>query len=134
MRTCSSCNESYEHYGQRCSLCRPCKRVYDREYHKNRTKETKQRKQKLQIERITRNKKFIWEYLSKSSCETCGEDDTVVLEFDYKDQSEKEYTISNMYDSSLEKIKIEIAKCRVLCANCHRRHTAKQLGWYKYLE
>lgn len=134
MRICSSCKNSYENYGQRCSLCRACKRVYDREYHKKRTTEAKKRKQELQIERIHRNKRFIWGILEESSCETCGEDDTVVLEFDHKDQSEKEYNISNMYDFSLEKIKEEIKKCRILCANCHRRHTANQLGWYQYLK
>ena len=28
-------------------------------------------------------------------------------------------------------LKQEIAKCEVVCANCHRRRTAKQFGWYR---
>lgn len=33
----------------------------------------------------------------------------------------------------LENLMAEIEKCDILCANCHRIKTAKQLGWYKDL-
>jgi hypothetical protein len=31
---------------------------------------------------------------------------------------------------ALKKIKEEIAKCQVLCANCHAMRTAEQFNWY----
>ena len=34
---------------------------------------------------------------------------------------------------SLNKLKQEIAKCDVVCANCHRRRTARQFEWYRVL-
>ena len=67
-------------------------------------------------------------------CVVCGEDDPAVLEFDHVDQSTKDKAVSNMVVNSIAKIKTEIEKCRVLCANCHKRHTATQLGWYKDLK
>ena len=62
----------------------------------------------------------------------CGEDDFDVLDFDHI--GEKYKGISRlMLDENLEAIKKELVKCQVLCANCHRRKTAKQLGYYKYI-
>lgn len=133
MRECSSCGSSYEHYGQRCSFCRECKRIYDREYHRNRSEDSKKRKIGNQRKRALEIKKCIYDYLKENPCSSCGEDDIVVLEFDHIDPDIKKMDISNMLKVgySLNNIMLEIGKCRVLCANCHRRHTSNQFSWFK---
>lgn len=133
MRHCTTCHKDYEDYGQRRSICRPCKRIYDREYHARRSPEARQRKLSLQADRVVEARQFIWDYLKDHPCVSCGESDPVVLEFDHIDRSEKFMAVAELATYSLETISKEIAKCRVLCANCHRRHTAVQLGWYKDL-
>jgi hypothetical protein len=56
--------------------------------------------------------------------------DPIVLEFDHL--SDKITAVSKMHRNfTLEAVKLEIRKCEVRCANCHRRKTAKQFGWYK---
>lgn len=134
MRICTPCNIEYEDYGQRASICRPCKQVYDREYHAKRSPDQKARKLALQKKRQIENRQFLYNYLLLHPCVTCGEADPVVLEFDHIDQATKSSAVSIMVDHSLKSIKAEIAKCRVLCANCHKRHTAVQLGWYKNID
>ena len=73
------------------------------------------------------------EYFLGKSCEGCGESDPVVLEFDHIDPKIKSFGIANGIRNgySWDKIRSEIEKCRILCANCHKRHTAQQYGWYK---
>lgn len=79
------------------------------------------------------NRKLLYQYLSNNSCTDCGEDNPIVLEFDHKDPSVKEYNISNMMGYSWSKIQLEIDKCEVVCANCHRKRTAIQQNWYSWL-
>lgn len=133
MRTCKTCNIEYEDFGQKRAICRPCKQSYDREYHKRRSPEAKQRKIELQAVRYNEARKFIWNYLLEHPCEVCGESDPVVLEFDHIDPSSKFKAVAELLTYKVERIQKEIAKCRVLCANHHRQHTAKQQGWYKFL-
>ena len=73
------------------------------------------------------------DYLEDKSCEICGENDSCVLEFDHLDPREKSFGIAKGITDgrSWEEILTEIQKCRILCANCHKRHTAKQQGWFK---
>lgn len=77
-------------------------------------------------------REFIVEYLKNHPCVDCGEADIVVLDFDHV--KDKVLDISHMMQQkwSLKKIQIEIIKCEVRCANCHRRKTAKDRGYYKY--
>lgn len=63
------------------------------------------------------------ELKSKLYCLNCGEDDAVVLDFHHRKSSEKEFSICDgLRRYARQRIVDEIAKCDVLCANCHRRH------------
>lgn len=71
------------------------------------------------------------EYLWQHPCVDCWERDPVVLEFDHR--GGKQETVSNMLLNYCDwaRIQHELSKCDVRCANCHRRRTAKMLGWYR---
>lgn len=73
---------------------------------------------------------YIHEYLSTHPCVDCGESDPIVLEFDHVRGVKKE-KVSHRARISLQAVKEEIAKCDVRCANCHRRKTGRQLGYYR---
>ena len=65
---------------------------------------------------------WIDEYKAKKACMKCGIRDYRVLEFHHRDETEKQFGISDFYyhQFSMEKVKEEMAKCEVVCANCHR--------------
>jgi len=75
----------------------------------------------------------MWNYLKKHQCVDCGEKDPVVLEFDHFKNKliEVSKLVGNV--SPFKKMGDEIDKCEIRCANCHRRKTAIQFGWYKNL-
>lgn len=74
-----------------------------------------------------RNRKFVDDFLSENPCIDCGESDIVVLEFDHIG-TDKAMDVSMMVSNGtgIERLKKEIAKCQVRCANCHRRITRKR--------
>lgn len=79
------------------------------------------------IERRRKNREFVAEYRATHSCVDCPENDPACLDFDHDDPSKKSVDISKAIKSySLEKLKEEIAKCTVRCANCHRKRHAKE--------
>lgn len=54
------------------------------------------------------------------ACEKCGYDKCVAaMEFHHRDPSEKDFQISGTY-RSLARLKPELDKTQLLCANCHR--------------
>jgi hypothetical protein len=114
--------------------CRECTRELIRNhYKKNRNyylEKTRQRNLKLKSKMVS----FIKEYLLKNPCVDCMESDITVLEFDHsKNKGIKFKAVSSLMKSRypLEKIKEEIKKCEVRCANCHRRKTAVEFKWFK---
>lgn len=86
------------------------------------------------IGRKNRNRKNLLDYLQEHPCVDCGESDPIVLQFDHLDASKKSFNVSSAvcHGWGWKKIKEEIDKCDVVCANCHLRRTAKQFNWYKY--
>ena len=60
------------------------------------------------------------------SCERCGYNRCIeALEFHHADSSDKDFSISSKgYTRSWKRVKEELDKCILLCANCHRElHT-----------
>lgn len=54
-------------------------------------------------------------------CLRCGFDECPeALEFHHRDGEVKLFNLGARLDASWSKIEAEIAKCDVLCANCHR--------------
>jgi len=59
-------------------------------------------------------------------CALCGYNEhPEALDFDHLNPSEKRLGIGSAKTNNLQKLLAEIAKCRVLCSNCHRIETAK---------
>ena len=115
---------------KRQSYCRECTKQMLRDHYIAHTSYYL-KKAHLRNERIRKEiRTFIWKYLSEHACVDCGNSNPVVLEFDHID--EKRDNISNLIKSAtLHQVIIEIAKCEVRCANCHRIVTAKRQGWTK---
>lgn len=80
-----------------------------------------------------RNREWMWNYLLNHPCIDCGETDPIVLEPDHLDSALKTDTVARMVHNtySIARIEKELKKCEIVCANCHRRRTAKQQGWFE---
>lgn len=118
--------------GQRDTYCRPCRSEYGKEhYARNKQRYVDQagaRKRALAHERMT----YLLAYFAANPCADCGETDPVVLEFDHL--RDKKFTIGvHLIRRPWQEILDEIAKCDVVCANCHRRRTAQRRGHVRYL-
>lgn len=70
------------------------------------------------------------EYLSTKQCVDCGENDPIVLEFDHVDRKKKLRNVARFISGhwSWKTVLVEIGKCEIRCANCHRRKTYRQMN------
>jgi len=68
-------------------------------------------------------KEWLVNYRSKLKCSNCGENHPATLDFHHKDRKDKLFGVTYLahFGYSREKIMDEIAKCIILCANCHRK-------------
>jgi L-lysine 2,3-aminomutase len=132
MKLCSRCkvekdladfNRRSDRPGKLQPWCRSCQSERMAEWHKashGTARTARLRENRAERKRIARA--AILELLARTPCTDCGEDDPLVLEFDHV-RGEKSYNIATMvcHGYSLEAVMAEVAKCEVICANCHRR-------------
>ncbi len=141
MKKCSNCrkNKLLENFykrktgprvGQYYEKCKDCYKSRGRDYYfKNREKQlelAKKRKQRY----ISERKKFFEEIKSKP-CADCGRIYSPwVMDFDHRNGELKLGNVSKLALRkfwSIARIKEEIEKCDLVCANCHRERTHSRL-------
>jgi hypothetical protein len=109
------------------TYCRPCRSESGKEhYAANRERyieQTRIRNKKRFRKRVV----FLLQYFQAHPCVDCGESDPVVLEFDHL--RDKNFDVAyGIHYRAWKVVLEEIEKCQVVCANCHRRRTAKRRG------
>lgn len=135
VKLCSKCGEvrnASSFLSSTKNVCRPCRSEYQKEWYRRNRASVKPKRRLAVKARKDRLHQFVLDHLARHQCVDCGERDPVVLEFDHL--VDKESSISEMVcdGRSMESIALEIEKCEVRCANCHRRRTAAERGYYRY--
>lgn len=90
----------------------------------NRLPYQRARKQRLRETNLA----YLRELKSKTPCTDCGRKyHYAVMDFDHLDPKQKTNIVRYFRNFSIERMKQEIAKCELVCANCHRVRTYTRL-------
>ena len=105
--------------------CKQCRRNFDRSNYV----------QKYGVQAKLRNndraavmRAKLLEYRLEHPCIVCGEDEPACLDFHHEDPEVKEFNIGGRLTTSWTTMAAELAKCVVLCANCHRKFHAGKMA------
>lgn len=81
----------------------------------------KNKERQITRQGVRRKELVVWVRSLKAICGRCGFDNPVALQFHHTDPSTKDITVAQAITNgwSRERLKKEIAKCEVVCANCH---------------
>ena len=83
------------------------------------------RRQTIRLRRSSK-RQYVYDLKEDKSCLDCGiKYPPYVYDFDHLPQFKKSFPLSStgMRDKSMEEIIAEVAKCELVCANCHRHRT-----------
>jgi hypothetical protein len=140
MITCTKCKklQSVREYnwrnsnaGRRHSFCKKCHSNYRRNHYLlNRDKYLKKARNWNRNQTI-KLRSYIADYLSSHACVDCGQRDIRVLDFDHTDQKKMGICAMIRNCHSINSIKLEISRCQVRCANCHRIKTFISRNFWK---
>ena len=138
-RTCTKCflQKPIEDFpwknqllGKRHTVCKECYAKRTNDWYKDNKEHHIENVRQNRVGYREAARHYVMEYLSTHPCSICGESDPRVLEFHHVGQKTSE--VSRLIGrGSLELVRKEIEQCVVVCANCHRRLTSDEKGWYK---
>lgn len=133
LKVCSKCDEAKPldefytrkyrpgHGGGLYAHCKTCHKTGTVAHHKGAGKSVRRKNVK---EYTVRRRVLLWQ-IKDTPCADCGgRFPPYVMDFDHKDPTQKEFTIAAYLNRvSLERLMAEVAKCDIVCANCHRIRT-----------
>lgn len=105
------------------------RRAYDNAWYASKPASWKLARQKQKNDRKKVLREFVDGFKAGRSC-TCGEGHPACLEFHHRDAGQKELEVSQAVSDgwALEKLATEIAKCDLICSNCHRKLHYRELA------
>lgn len=128
VKKCCACKSMVEcgirKTGRPMSRCPKCHNEYSiKHYHKN-----KEFTRIFYRERRAKSRAKLKDFLAREKdrpCMDCGKRyPSYVMQFDHRNPIEKKFSIpQSAYRVNSEKLAAEIAKCDVVCANCHMERT-----------
>lgn len=89
--------------------------------------EVKQRKLEHGRQVYERNATLVRQIKAERGCIFCRERDPICLDFHHRDRKAKKKVISQLKSAATKQLMEEIAKCEVICSNCHRKlHSSEE--------
>lgn len=118
---------------KRRTVCIECCRSYSKNHYRQHKALYIKRAKAFNKKQNNENRFKMLDFLKGKQCVDCGNDDIRVLEFDHRDNVDKKGNIGDLMRGRYcwNSILIEIAKCDIRCANCHRIRTMSQFDNYK---
>lgn len=108
--------------------CRLCQKAYRKAHYEANRQRYCDKASRLRDQ----YKKEFYMWLQTQHCTDCGKNDFRFLELDHL--RDKEFCIAEMIGvRTLASLQDEIAKCDVVCSNCHKIRTAERGGFYKFM-
>lgn len=119
--------------GYKCRVCRECGRLRMQRKRENpefkangvaaqrRWRERNPEENRRRWKEQERKKRQILLDARSGGCRVCGETDASCLDFHHRDPTTKEGHIGEFRKFGTARLLAEIAKCDVLCSNCHRK-------------
>ena len=104
---------------KRNAYCRLCNSVRCKEYYHNNKEHHLKVIKKNKIKYRKNRKEFIQNVKQINGCALCEEKELCCLDFHHL--YNKDFLLSTVNITSIEKIKKELKKCVCLCSNCHRK-------------
>jgi hypothetical protein len=125
MKTCTKClvEKEDERFpfknkdkNKRANICKECQRIYKINHYYRNKKAHYDRNKKT----VLKLNMYVCDVKTRGSCVVCGEKEIFCLDFHHL--FDKDMEIARLVNrGSLIRLKKEIEKCVLLCANCHRK-------------
>ena len=140
MKICSECKQERteeefsfknKEKGTKHCVCKICNRKRLREHYRRNKDYYKTKAKKRSRRVVEENKVKICDYLESHPCIDCKEENIIVLEFDHLRDKHKDVMRMVANSCAWERVLKEIAKCEVVCCNCHRIRTMTRRGTYR---
>lgn len=112
--------------GKRVKICLVCWGIHYAHLCKS-VEHHREKKRKESDRARNRNREYVYKVLSESCCLDCGYSNWLALQFDHRDPIKKVTDVCILMNMgvALGRLKVEIEKCDVVCANCHTIRTMK---------